>query len=54
MRTKEPYVMVSLSADSNRTLKLIAIKQGFKNKSGDPSRAQAVEYLIKNFESPIA
>jgi len=46
--------MVSISANSNRTLKLIATKQGFKNKSGDPSRAQAVEYLIKNFEAPIA
>jgi hypothetical protein len=54
--TKEPYVMVSISAKSNYALKLIAANQGFKNKLGDPSRAQAVEYLIKNFfkEAPIA
>jgi hypothetical protein len=52
--TTGPHVTVSISADSNRTLKLIAIKQGFKNRAGDPSRAQALEYLIKNFEAPIA
>lgn len=51
---KEPHVTVSISAEANRALVLIARKQGFKNREGDPSRSQAIEYLLKNFEAPIA
>jgi hypothetical protein len=51
---KERPVSVTISAQSDRTLKLIALKQNFKTSQGKPSRAQAVEYLIENFEAPIA
>jgi hypothetical protein len=51
---KERPVSISVSAESERTLKLIALKQNFKTNQGKLSRSKAVEYLIKNFETPIA
>jgi len=54
MRKTEPMTSVTISAESNRTLKLIALKQNLMTYQGNPSRAKALEYLIKNFEAPIA
>ena len=45
---------ITISSDSYDKLETIAKKHGFKNRAGNPSRSQAVEYLIKNFEAPIA
>jgi len=56
MNPTEPrqFVSVAVSIETHNKLILIAEKQGFRTKQGYPSRAQAVEYLIKNFEAPIA
>jgi hypothetical protein len=51
---KERPVSITVSAESDRALKLIALTQNFQTFQGKPSRAQAVEYLIKNFEAPIS
>jgi len=56
MNPTEPkqFVSVAITLDTHNKLIEIARKQGFYTKQGYPSRAQAVEYLIKNFEAPIA
>jgi len=52
--TKERMTSVTISAEANRTLKSIALRQNLMTYQGNPSRAKALEYLIKNFEAPIA
>jgi hypothetical protein len=56
MNPKEPkqFVSVAVTVDTHNKLIVIAQKQGYVTKHGYPSRAQAIEYLIKNFEAPIA
>ena len=56
MNPKEPkqFVSVAITIETHNMLIAIAEKQGFRTKQGFPSRAQAVEYLIKNFQEPIA
>jgi hypothetical protein len=55
MNPKEPkqFVSVAISIETHNKLMKLAEKQGFITKQGYPSRAQAVDYLIKNFEAPI-
>jgi hypothetical protein len=56
MNPKEPkqFVSVTVSLVTHNKLIAIAEQQGFITKQGYPSRAQAVEYLIQNFEAKIA
>lgn len=53
---KEPrtFISVGVALESHNKLIEIAQKQGFTTKQGYPSRARAIEYLIRNFEAPIA
>jgi hypothetical protein len=56
MNPTEPkqFVSVAISLETHNELIAIAELQGFRTKQGYPSRAQAVEYLLKNFRTPIA
>ena len=53
MNPTEPkqFVSVAVSIDTHNKLIVIATKQGFLTKQGYPSRAQAVEHLIRFYEA---
>lgn len=55
----EPKKLVNVFESSYNTMTLIAKKNGFSYPDGHPHQgkmdsAQVVEYLIKNFQEPIA
>lgn len=52
--SQKEFIAVVIDTDSNCELIRIARQQGFVNRQGTPSRAQAVEYLLKNFQDKIA